>query len=157
MENLSWPDCFNFFINLQDRLINTFCSCKLRISFSIIISYFLSLPKIKHVSILCSTSRICRKSPSTLQSAMWMHLVSRMEHHLSRLGELSGKHSCFHSYPLFGKKKSWAAVSLKSTCTKHSSWLLNLNPDTVSKAVEFWKLCFVVPVHSRLGGCNSVF
>uniref|UniRef100_A0A803YPJ3 Uncharacterized protein n=1 Tax=Meleagris gallopavo TaxID=9103 RepID=A0A803YPJ3_MELGA len=42
--------------------------------------------KTKLASILSSTLRICRRSPSTLQFATWMHLVSRMGHHLSKLG-----------------------------------------------------------------------
>uniref|UniRef100_A0A8C9GC02 Uncharacterized protein n=1 Tax=Pavo cristatus TaxID=9049 RepID=A0A8C9GC02_PAVCR len=50
----------------------------------IILNIFKAFTKL--ASILSSTLRICRKSPSTLQFATWMHLVSRMGHHLSKLG-----------------------------------------------------------------------
>uniref|UniRef100_A0A8C0AVK6 Uncharacterized protein n=1 Tax=Buteo japonicus TaxID=224669 RepID=A0A8C0AVK6_9AVES len=73
----------NCFLGISKVVLQNLCF-PLQEKNIIIIPYFLF--KIKLASILSSTLRICRKSPSTLQSAMWMHLGSRMEHRLSRLG-----------------------------------------------------------------------
>lgn len=72
--------------------------------------------KTKLASILSSTLRICRKSPSTLQFATWMHLVSRMGHHLSKLGELWGKQPLLLELSFVRKKSlylqfNWRAIA----------------------------------------------